>query len=557
MSDKLNPNTLRTEAVVQLIHALATDAGNRTAEELLHELQVHQIELEMQNDELRRVHVALEEARDRYIDLYDYAPVGYLLLSRDGLLEEINLTASKLLRESRRKLLNRHRRFAAFVIPTDADRWHLFFSGVMKHKERKSIELTLRRCDDTEFPVQLDCLCVDSMLRITLTDITEIKKAEEALREVETHKLAIALASAEMGSWDWDIKTGHVIFNERWAKIRGYQLKDIKPHVSTLENGIHPEDFPAYHAALVAHLENQTPFFQAEYRVRTRSGSLLWVMNRGTVIKRNLEGSPLRMAAIEMDITERWHREQQDKEHLNELAHVTRLGLMGEMASGIAHEVNQPLSAITTYTEVSLNLIKTENPDLVKLADILSKTQEQAVRAGRIIHNMREFVKSQAKLRSIVDINTLIQDAISLCVDELNQNNIRLTCEFENNLPPIHVDPIQIEQVIMNLIRNSIDALQSLSIEQNRQLAIQSQLVHNNYILIRVKDNGAGISQDQQQKILTPFYTTKEDGMGMGLSISRSLIEAHNGAFYFNSEQGKGTAFYFTLPIEKEKSDER
>ena len=550
MSDKSNPNTLRKDAEAQLIHAPATDSVNHTAEELLYELQVHQVELEMQNDELRKAHVALEESRDRYIDLYDYAPVGYLLLTRDGLIEEINLTASKLLRESRRKLLNRHRRFAAFVIPTDADRWHLFFTGIMKRNERKSIELTLRRCDDTEFPAQLDCLCADSTLRITLTDITEIKKVEETLREVETHKLAIALASAEMGSWDWDIKTGQVIFNERWAKIRGYQLNEIKPHVSTWENGIHPEDFPAYHAALVAHLENQTPFFQAEYRVRTRSGSLVWVMNRGTVIKRDLEGSPLRMAGIEMDITERKCREQQDKDHLDQLAHVTRLGLMGEMASGIAHELNQPLSAISSYTQVSLNLVNTESPDLVKLTEILFKTQGQALRAGRIIHNMREFLKSHAKQRSTTDINALIHDAVGLCIAELKQNSVMLILELENNLPPVFVDQIQIEQVIINLIRNSIDVLQSLPVEQQRQLSIHSRLTLNNDIQISVKDNGAGLDADQQQKILTPFYTTKTNGMGMGLAISRSLIEAHEGTLHFNSKPGKGTTFYFTLPID-------
>ncbi len=353
-----------------------------------------------------------------------------------------------------------------------------------------------------------------------------------------------------MGSWDWDIKTGHVIFNERWANIRGYQLKEIRPHESALKNGIHPDDFPAYHAALVAHLENKPPFFLAEYRIRNRSGSWVWIMNRGTVIKRDSEGHPLRMAGIEMDITERRYREQRDKEHVDQLAHVTRLGLMGEMASGIAHEVNQPLSAISSYTQVSLNLIDTEKPDLLKLTKILSKTQKQALRAGRIIHNMREFLKSHAKQRSTTDINALIRDAVGLCIAELRQNNIMLTLELENNLPPVFVDQIQIEQVIINLIRNSIDVLQNLPAAQQHQLTIHSQLTPNNSIQVRVKDNGTGLDADQQQKILTPFYTTKTNGMGMGLSISRSLIEAHEGTLHFNSIPGKGTTFYFTLPIE-------
>jgi PAS domain S-box-containing protein len=255
---------------------------------------------------------------------------------------------------------------------------------------------------------------------------------------------------------------------------------------------------------------------------------------------------------IVRDVSLRKHQEQQDKQHLDELAHVTRLGLMGEMASGIAHEVNQPLAAISSYTQVSLNIIDTETPDLVKLTEILYKTQQQALRAGRIIHRMREFVKSHAKHRSSADINNLIHEAVSLCISELKQNAIRLTFSLENNLPPIDVDYIQIEQVIINLIRNSVEAMQDLPSEQQRHLTIQSHLLPDNVIRVRVKDNGPGLDADQKQKILTPFYTTKAGGMGMGLSISRSLVEAHEGSLHFNSKPGKGTTFYFTLPIKVE-----
>jgi len=253
---------------------------------------------------------------------------------------------------------------------------------------------------------------------------------------------------------------------------------------------------------------------------------------------------------IVRDVSLRKHREQQDKEHLDELAHVTRLGLMGEMASGIAHEVNQPLAAISSYAQVSLNILNTDHPDLVKLAEILYKTQQQALRAGRIIHRMRAFVKSQARQCSSTDVNSLLHEAVGLCIAELKQNDIKLTFELERNLPLISVDPVQIEQVIINLIRNSIDALLLLGPERRRHLTVQSHLLAN-AIRVRVKDNGPGLNEDQQQKIAIPFYTTKADGMGMGLSISRSLVEAHDGTLHFNSKSGKGTTFYFTLPIRK------
>jgi len=254
---------------------------------------------------------------------------------------------------------------------------------------------------------------------------------------------------------------------------------------------------------------------------------------------------------IVRDVSLRKHREQLDKAHLDQLAHVTRLGLMGEMASGIAHEVNQPLAAISSYTQVSINLINTENPDLVKLTEILYKNQQQALRAGRIIHRMRDFVKSHSKHRSTDDINTLIYDAVSLCTAELKHNGIKLTFELKNHLPSVYVDHVQIEQVIINLVRNSVDALQNSPATQERHLTIDSRLTPDNYIQVGVKDNGSGLDEDQQQKILMPFYTTKTDGMGMGLSISRSLIEAHGGTLHFKSELGKGSTFYFTLPTRR------
>ncbi|WP_340121755.1 PAS domain-containing protein [Methylobacter svalbardensis] len=300
INEVIKQNSLSAERY----HPLITEADDLPIVEWLHELRLHQIELERQSEEPRHAHVVQEESRDCYVGLYDFAPVGYLTLTREGLIAEINLTAARLLGVDRRKLPPHH--FSTFVAPKDVECCQLFFSGIKKHNQRNSTELLLKRSDGAVFPVQMECLSVPSggkgsILRIILT---ESKQAKRVLREDQTHTLDIDQASAKMGSWDWDIKTGRVIFNERWAKMRGYRLSDIESHIDTWENSIYPNDFPAYDAALTAHLENRTPFFQAEYRVRTRQGSLIWLLNRGTVIQRDTEGNPLHMAGIEMDVTE-------------------------------------------------------------------------------------------------------------------------------------------------------------------------------------------------------------------------------------------------------------
>lgn len=269
-----------------------------------------------------------------------------------------------------------------------------------------------------------------------------------------------------------------------------------------------------------------------------------------SVVKARIHNQLKQKALLASQSAAPYHQQISTWQHnKTERVHSTRLGLMGEMASGMAHEINQPLSALTTYTQVSLNLIHAVNPDLIKLAEIAVKTQQQALRAGHIMHRMKSFCKAKAQHKSLVNMNMLIKECVKLCTDKLKRNGIKLIVELEHDLPSIHVDQIQIEQVLLNLIQNSIEALLCSPENQQRQIIIQSNLMLSHTIQVKVTDNGPGIDEDLQQKILMPFYTTKVDGMGMGLSISRSLIEAHNGSLRFNSEAGKGAVFYFTLPV--------
>ena len=255
------------------------------------------------------------------------------------------------------------------------------------------------------------------------------------------------------------------------------------------------------------------------------------------------------ITCIVRDLTERKRREQLDQQHLDELSHVARLALMGELVSGIAHEVNQPLSAIASYSQACINILRKPPVDQAKLAEILHKTNHYALTAGQIIHRMRDFVKTKKMRCSTVDAGDLIQDAIGLCQHAIKQESIALKLQLEKKSARLCVDRIQIEQVILNLIKNGIDALTALPKGIPRQLSIQCLTLPDRQLEIRIKDNGPGIETAEQIRILTPFYTTKAEGMGMGLSICRSIIEAHDGVLRFNSLPGKGSTFYFTLPI--------
>ncbi len=602
-----------------MLHHSNVDVAQMSTDDiqkLLFEFQVHQIELKMQNEELNRAHHELTASRDSYAQLYDSSPVAYVTLNEAGIIKNANIAATALLGYSKQELINK--RLGEFIHISDQDNYYLFIRNLLTQKTDQVLNAKIRNISDaparpeSEYqPPQYSAGFMEeasqsykltdvecrakivhddkNALRICLTinDITDRKQAQETVASLnEKLEEKIRRQTSELTESNLCLmkkveelrRSKHQLL-EREAKLNSIFNASVEGIITidmtniivsanaAVETifGYKPEELTGCSINKLIPSSPKTmndDSLPGTGRCINQIQEVEGLHKNGSMVPLDLSVAEFSIdnahyfANIVRDVSLRKHREQQDKAHLDELAHVTRLGLMGEMASGIAHEVNQPLSAISSYTQVSLNLVNNETPDLVKLTEILYKTQQQALRAGRIIHRMREFVKSHAKHRSSADINTLIHDAVSLCIAELKQNCIKLAFELENNLPPIYVDHIQIEQVIINLIRNSVDALQNLPAKQQRQLTIHSRLTLNNSIQVRVKDNGPGLNADQQQQILTPFYTTKADGMGMGLSISRSLVEAHEGTLHFNSEPGKGTTFYFTLPIRR-KSDER
>lgn len=371
-------------------------------------------------------------------------------------------------------------------------------------------------------------------------DISQRKKTEGILN-------AVFNASSE-GILSYNLYGTIVSTNPAVETIFGYQQKElIGCSIGTLIPFL--VQYRNECSCVISQEKQETQTIEVEGR--HKQGSTIPLELSKAVYKFN---NACYFVIIVRNINRRKKREQEDKKHLDELAHITRLGLMGEMASGIAHEVNQPLTAICSYAQAAINLFNAGDYNPANIAEILHKTQQQSLRAGQIIHRMREFIKSSPKQRSTIEINTLVREACNMCEDEIKQNNVKLAFGLEDNLPTVNADHIQIEQVLINLIRNSIEVLQYLPKNQPRLLSIQTQIIDNNAIQVRVKDNGPGIDEEQKLKVLTPFYTTKNTGMGMGLSICRSLIEAHDGVLFFNSEVGKGTTFYFELPLNCENN---
>jgi len=252
-------------------------------------------------------------------------------------------------------------------------------------------------------------------------------------------------------------------------------------------------------------------------------------------------------AVVVRDITVRREAEARHRRHDAELAHVSRVSLAGEMAAGLAHELSQPLTAITAFARGCLRILAAPAPDPALLHEGVTEVVQQAERAGDVLDRLREFVRGGENLRALTVVAPLIDAALSLVHMEAMQQEIEIEARIDPGLPPIVADRVQIEQVLLNLLRNAMDAMEAASTER-RLIVIEARRKGNRAIEISVADSGPGVAAEVTDTIFEPFVTTKPDGMGMGLSISRSIIESHGGSLRMARGVRVGGIFSFDLP---------
>jgi len=246
------------------------------------------------------------------------------------------------------------------------------------------------------------------------------------------------------------------------------------------------------------------------------------------------------------DISERQETERRLHHLQDELAHISRLTALGEMASALAHELNQPLSAIASYVKGSVRLLEAENVERERLRDALSKAGDQALRAGEIIKRLREFVAKGETERRPEILAKVVEEASLLALVGAKEHGVKVLFDFAEHVPAVIIDKVQVQQVVLNLIRNALDELIASPV---REIRVTARRHEPGWALVAVADTGPGVSPDFAAQLFQPFMTTKAAGMGIGLSISRSIVEAHGGRIWAEPNPGGGALFQFTLPL--------
>lgn len=423
--------------------------------ELLHELNVHKIELEMQNQELCRTQLDLEASRSKYFTLYEFSPIGYFRFEQKGIILEVNIAGADLLRMGKEQLIER--KFYRFVAPFYQQSFSLHRQHALQTKEKQLVELELIKADGTSFFARLESIVLDKdadhgeQLLTSVMDISELKQMQKEL--------------------------------ESLVEQRTQKLKQT----------------------------NQE---------------------------------------LQNEIIAREQAEKQLQKYQKELTNIFKLNVIGEISSTLAHEINQPLAAISTYVDGCIHRLENNSVKKNQLIHIMNKVAQNINLVGEIIHRMNDFTHRGKLSNELALINDVVEIAVSLIHFENKTTQAMIHLELAKNLPPIYLDKIQIIQVILNLTRNSIEAMRDANTIQPN-IFIRTRQIDPKTIAVNIKDTGPGIEIYSRKNLFTPHWTTKLEGVGIGLAISRTIIEAHGGQILFIPSFGGGASFQLTLPIQE------
>lgn len=379
-------------------------------------------------------------------------------------------------------------------------------------------------------------------------DITDRKRAEEALR-LSRENLAEAQRLGHSGSGAWNVVTGAVFWSDETCRIYGVEPGKVTPTAELFFSLVHPEDRTSLQHAFEQVVRNKSDY-ELQFRVVRPDGTVRHVHSVGRSVL-GADGELQEVVGTVMDVTERMRVEEALAKTRAELARVTRIATMGELTALIAHEVSQPLASIVSNGSAALRWLLHEPAEMDEATLALERVVDEGNRAGDVIQRLRELATRASTQMEGFQINEAIEEAISLVKSELASKQISLERKLASALPPVFGDRVQVAQVILNLALNAIEAMVEVT-GATRQIVIASQLHESAMVLVSVADRGRGFDPQLPDSIFDPFVTTKPEGMGLGLSMSRTIVEQHGGRLWASESKPHGATLSFTLPVAAE-----
>jgi len=492
---------------------------------------------------------ALQHNETRLRAIVDTAVEGIITIDEQGTVESTNAAAEKIFGYASHEMVGQS---VNMLIPSPYREEHDgYLTNYLETGIRKIIgigrEVQGLRKDGTIFPLELSVaeMTVEGKRQFTglVRDVTERHALQQELR-ARQETLTLTIENAPVGIVTTTLDGRIISANQAFCSIVGFSQAELE--ASLIRNITYPSDIRDGVSGMRDLIEGRQTSINLRQRYIHKDGSTIFAQVY-LALTHDAAGSPSTCILQAVDRTQEINRVQELRQHRERMAHVDRLSTMGEMAAGIAHEINQPLAAISAYAQACQRLIQSGRTNAGELQDALQDVGAQVERAGEVIRRLRGMVKKGAGQRVLTDINELVTETIALARLDRREQEIQIHTELESDLPSVEVDAIQIQQVLLNLVRNAMDAMQDLPVAEQR-VTIRTSRRGPDDVEVAVADCGAGLSGEVEKNIFRPFFTTKNTGMGMGLSISQSIVNNHGGRIWFTGNRDQGTTFHVSIP---------
>ena len=502
---------------------------------LVQELQIHQIELEMQNEHLEQARAETEAALDLYTDLYEFAPAGYFTLDREGTIRRANLTGSGLLGVDRSRLVNR--RFGLFVSQNFQAAFRAFLTKVFPSKSREACELMLLREGKPSFYARIEARVCDNSeeCRAVVIDVTERKRAEKKIEE-QANLLELAHDAIFVLGLDEKVR----YWNKGAEHLYDWSAEEV---IGGGFGKLGYEDRNSFEAAKKILLQEGS--WSGEVRKLARDGREVVVASRWTLL-RDSAGNPSSVLVIDTDLTEKRQMEAQ--------FHTQRLELIGTLAGGIAHDLNNILQVIITNLDLATSAAALEG----RLRKYLEDASQGAKRATNLSRRLLTFSRGGAPIKQSLDVAEILTHAVLLA---LSGSKLKAEFAFQRDLNPVIGDPVQLTQVIENVVINACEAtpqrgkllVRAKNVDED--IPLPSRLPAGRYVKIEIEDRGSGIPDNIRDRIFDACFTTKPGGSGLGLATVKSIMQQHGGDIAIDSLVGRGTIVSLMLPAAAHRPD--